>query len=247
MTMLRATTLSLFLSAAAAARAAPAPEGNAIVDYVMGLVNDVISAGLAAGTDAADLVMGTPRFAVDVLMFLVNFVRWLPGLAVSIFNGDAATLDDLAAFASSAACTVFATYAALAAFNLFISTSVQVKDYFKGYMKIPTAVGGKKLPPPVVSIVQILQNQIDTYVVNVEKTFKIDKWFVPLGGQSGKATASAVASSMAAATSACMLLSVAPSVLALMRGGANKAAAEAIAYTVGTALGIQYLNKLAGN
>ena len=38
-----------------------------------------------------------------------------------------------------------------------------------------------------------------------------------------------------------MLLSTTPDVLALARGGADKAAAEALAWTVGTALGLKYV------
>ena len=41
--------------------------------------------------------------------------------------------------------------------------------------------------------------------------------------------------------SLCMMLSCAPAVLALMQNGPSKGDAEAVAYTMGTALGIQYL------
>lgn len=236
-------SLSLFtllVSTASAAKAAAPEPGNAVVDAVMGMVNDLVGAGLGLATDAADLVAGTPRFLVNVALFAANFVRGLPDLLTNVFNGDAATLDSLADFATSTATIVFATYAALAALNLLVKVTVDVKDSLKGYMTIPTAPFGIALPKPVKDVIAFLQKQI-----NQVRDYKAPSWICPLGGQGGKSvTVSNVANSMSAATSACMILSCAPSVLALMRGGANKASAEAIAYTVGTALGLQYLNKL---
>ena len=41
-----------------------------------------------------------------------------------------------------------------------------------------------------------------------------------------------------------MILACAPAVHELMKGGANKAKAEALAWTLGTALGVQYLVKI---
>ena len=43
------------------------------------------------------------------------------------------------------------------------------------------------------------------------------------------------------ATAACLFLAATPDLLALARGGADKAAAEAIAWTLGTALGLKYV------
>ena len=54
-------------------------------------------------------------------------------------------------------------------------------------------------------------------------------------------TLSGTIATITAATSACLLLSTTPDVLALARGGADKAAAEALAWTVGTALGLKYV------
>jgi len=64
---------------------------------------------------------------------------------------------------------------------------------------------------------------------------------MPLSGEKGSPTVGSMASTTAAAISLSMLLGSVPTVLALMRGGANKADAEALAWTVGTALGVQYL------
>ena len=46
---------------------------------------------------------------------------------------------------------------------------------------------------------------------------------------------------MASATAACLFLASTPDLLALARGGADKASAEAIAWTLGTALGLKYV------
>ena len=63
---------------------------------------------------------------------------------------------------------------------------------------------------------------------------------LPFEGSHGS-TLSGTIATITAATSACLLLSTTPDVLALARGGANKAAAEALAWTVGTALGLKYV------
>ena len=46
---------------------------------------------------------------------------------------------------------------------------------------------------------------------------------------------------MASATAACLFLAATPDLLALARGGADKGSAEAIAWTLGTALGLKYV------
>ena len=63
---------------------------------------------------------------------------------------------------------------------------------------------------------------------------------LPFEGSHGS-TLSGTIATITAATSACLLLSTTPDVLALARGGADKAAAEALAWTVGTALGLKYV------
>lgn len=237
---MRTTFLATIFAVASAAKAAPEPEGNAIVDYALGLFNDVVGAGMAAGEDLLGIVMGAPRFAVNTLVWAVDFVRDLPELAENVFKGDAATLDDLASFASTTAGIIFVTYASLAALNLLVQAAGSVRDYAAPYLVINKFKPfGQALPPPVTKVLtQIQKNVIDPVL-----DYNLKGWICPVGKQTGTPNMSNVASSVSAAMSTCVILSCAPSVLALIRGGANKGAAEALAYTLGTALGLQYLVK----
>ena len=63
---------------------------------------------------------------------------------------------------------------------------------------------------------------------------------IPLEGGHGSTLGGTIAT-MASATAACLFLASTPDLLALARGGADKAAAEAIAWTLGTALGLKYV------
>ena len=63
---------------------------------------------------------------------------------------------------------------------------------------------------------------------------------IPLEGGHGSTLGGTIAT-MASATAACLFLAATPDLLALARGGADKAAAEAIAWTLGTALGLKYV------
>ena len=216
------------------------PEGNAIVDHVMGLVNDMMGATLAAAKDAGGLVLGAPRFGVDVYVYVVGLARSMPALFVNIYNGDGKTLDDLTAFCVYAAGVIFTVYASAIALNLALSTFASVKDYFAGYMIIPTMVMGQKLPGPIMTVRDLIQRECLDRI----RAFKVKAWIVPLEGQSGAPSLKGATNSMATVISACMILSCAPAVHSLMKGGADKGAAEALAYTLGTALGVQYLVKL---
>lgn len=105
---------------------------------------------------------------------------------------------------------------------------------------IPTSVFGQKLPEPIAKVASIIQKE----VLDKIRTFRVKGWIVPLDGQrSAPACCRSLTVSCSAAVTVCMILSTTPAVLALMRGGANKGAAEAIAWTLGTALGLQYLVK----
>ena len=66
---------------------------------------------------------------------------------------------------------------------------------------------------------------------------------VPLEGQSGKPSLAQALPVLASATSICVLLGAAPAIHALIKKGSDKAAAEALAYTLGMAVGLQYLVK----
>ena len=63
---------------------------------------------------------------------------------------------------------------------------------------------------------------------------------IPLEGGHGSTLGGTIAT-MASATAACLFLASTPDLLALARGGADKSAAEAIAWTLGTALGLKYV------
>jgi len=237
---MRAYLLLALSSVVNAAKAAPEPEGNAIVDYVLGLFNDIVGAAMAAGQDVAGIVMGAPRFAVNVLVWAVDFVRDLPELAENVFKGDAATLDDLASFASTTAGIVFVTYASLAALNLLVQLADSVRKAASPYLQINKIQPfGQKIPKPVANVLDEIQKR----AINPVLDFNLKNWICPLGKQTGTPNLSNTAQSVSAALSTCVILSCAPSVLALIRGGANKGAAEALAYTLGTALGLQYLVK----
>ena len=80
---------------------------------------------------------------------------------------------------------------------------------------------------------------IQKYILDPVKNWK-HRTILPFEGSHGS-TLSGTIATITAATSACLLLSTTPDVLALARGGANKAAAEALAWTVGTALGLKYV------
>jgi len=222
------------------AAAATAPEGNAIVDYVMGLVNDLISAFMGTAKDGADLLMGVPRFYVDVTIYLLDMLRGLPDRVVNIYNGDAAEQKKMNDFCVYAAGVIFSVYASITALNLVLSTFAAVKDYFSKYLVIPVKVLGSPLPDPIMKVRNMIQKQCLDRIIN----FTVAAWIIPLEGHTGKPSIKAAASQMATVTSACMILSSVPAAHGLMSGGADKAAAEALAWTLGTALGVQYLVKL---
>lgn len=219
-----------------------APPKNEIVDHVMGMVNDVLSASLAAGKDIVGLTMAAPRFGVDAFVYLVDVARGMPSRVVNVYNGDSAELDKMTDFCVYASSVIFTVYASVTALNLVLSLATRVIDYASacGIMTIPSKVLGQALPPPVMKVRNLVQREVLDRIRN----FKVNAWIIPLEGQSGAPTLKGATSSLATAVSACMILSCAPAVHSLMKGGADKAAAEALAYTVGTALGLQYLVKL---
>jgi len=220
--------LSSFGMASAAAAAAANP---------LEPVTDVIDAALGAVQDVSGYVLGSPRTAADIIIWVIEFGRGIPGLAKAVFQGDTATQDKLCNFAVFAAASVFVVYASLAALNLFLLVACSVKNGVAKYLVLPN-----NLPAPLSTLRDLVQKQLLDRIIG----WKVNSTFIRLDGQGKSPSLASVASSMSAAISACMLLSCAPAVLSLMRGGANKGEAEAIAWTVGTALGIQYLvNKVA--
>jgi len=225
----------------AAKKAEPEPPKVVLADYVMDMANDIMGACMAVAKDGAGLVMGAPRFGVDIFLWGTAHLRSVPGVVVNVYNGDEATLDGFTSFCVYAAGVIFSVYASVTALNLVLSLFATVKDYFSGYLVLPNKVAGQKLPEPLAVVRGIVQTQILDRV----RSFKVDKWIIPLEGSgSGAPTLKGATASLATAVSACMILSSAPAVHGLMKGGADKSAAEALAYTLGTALGVQYLVKI---
>jgi len=217
----------------------------------------------------AGLTLAPPRFSVDVYMWAVAHVRSAPTLAVKVYNGDDSTMNDFTSFAVYAAGVIFCVYVGVVALNLVLVLFTAVKDYFQGYLVLPTKIPiiNQKLP----ELLMALRDDLQVEVFDRVRTFKCDKWIIPLEGQTGKPSLKGAVASLAMAMSACMMLSCAarasirlppppslhsprpvkplrrcaPAIHALVKSGADKAGAEAIAYTVGTALGLQYLAKQA--
>lgn len=235
-------SLALVCGVNAAKKAEAEPQGNPLIDHAMGLASDLIASSVLAAKDASALLMAAPRFGVDAFVYLVDVGRSLPAKVVNVYNGDAAELDKMNDFCVYAASTIFCVYASVTALNLVLSLATKVIDYASscGLMTIPVKVLGQALPPPVLKVRNFLQGEIFDRIRN----FKVNAWIIPLEGQSGAPTLKGATSALATAISACMILSCAPAVHGLMKGGADKAAAEALAYTMGTALGLQYLVKL---
>ena len=130
-------------------------------------------------------------------------------------------------------------YGTVAALNFLLLTLCSVKNYFTKYMVIADwSLPGLKLkmPAPVANLLDPVQKNVLDPIRQWEVSF-----VVPLDGEKGKPSVGKLASTTAGAISLCMLLACVPTVLSLMRGGANKSDAEALAWTVGTALGVQYL------
>ncbi len=96
--------LSSFGMASAAAAAAANP---------LEPVTDVIDAALGAVQDVSGYVLGSPRTAADIIIWVIEFGRGIPGLAKAVFQGDTATQDKLCNFAVFAAASVFVVYASL--------------------------------------------------------------------------------------------------------------------------------------
>lgn len=227
-----------FVVQAAAKKAVEAPPpSNPVVDYVMGIVTPTSDAAIGLASDFVGLVLAAPNFGVDVFVYCVGLARQAPDVVKNVYNGDDATLDKMTSFCTWAAGLIFVVTASLTALNLALATAVGVKDYFKGYLVLPTEILGNKLPGPILDVRNVIQKQVLDRIRN----FSVGKWIVPLEGQSGAPSLAGATPVLASAVSACMILSCAPALHSLMKNGADKAAAEALAYTVGTALGIQYV------
>lgn len=238
---LRSLALCLGMSLVEAARKAePEPSGNPIVEHVQALLQDTVQATLGAGEDVLGYALASPRFLVDFYVWAVAHARSIPGLVKNVYSGDAETTEQMLGFCTEAATTMFAVTASLTALNLLLALFANVKNSVKDRMVLPKAVLGQPLPPGVIDV----RNFVQTQILERVRSFEVKSWIVPLEGQSGAPSLKGATPVLASAVSACMLLSCAPAVHALMKGGANKNDAEALAWTAGTALGIQYLVKI---
>lgn len=219
---------------------APAP--NPVVAYVMGIVMPTWDASLALAQDGAKLCLDVPNIAVDVYVWATQQARKMPDLALKVADSDGDTLGNLSSFAAKMAGTIFCVYAGLTAFNLALGLFVSVKDYFNGYLVLPTSlpvIG--KLPGPLRDVRDLIQ----THFLDRIRRFSPAGWVIPLEGQSGSPSLKQALPVLAQVTSTCVVLSCAPAIHALIKGGANKAAAEALMYTMGMAVGLSWLVKKA--
>ena len=144
---------------------------------------------------------------------------------------------------------VFVVYVVLTAINLFLSTLESVRDYLAkcGLLTLPRVPAkvplvGVAIPEGVVAALNTPILLAQKYLVDPVKHWQ-HRTIIPLEGGHGSTLGGTIAT-MASATAACLFLSATPDLLALARGGADKAAAEAIAWTLGTALGLATLSLL---
>ena len=190
----------------------------------------------------------------------------LPAMARDVITGDAATLDTLADLAvtigSIVACgvttssrrsatpmpstQVFVVYVVLTAINLFLSTLESVRDYLAkcGLLTLPRVPAkvplvGVAIPEGVVAALNTPILLAQKYLVDPVKHYQ-HRTIIPLEGGHGSTLGGTIAT-MASATAACLFLATTPDLLALARNGADKSAAEALAWTLGTALGLKYV------
>ena len=137
---------------------------------------------------------------------------------------------------------IFALYAGLTALNLALVAGCSVKDYFSSYMVLPTTlpvIG--KLPQPLMDV----RNLIQAEALDRIRRFSVPSWIIPLEGQSGKPSLAGALPVLASVTSTCVVLGCAPAIHSVIKNGADKAASEALVYTLGMAVGLSYLVKRA--
>lgn len=136
---------------------------------------------------------------------------------------------------------VFVVYVALCALNLFLATAESIRDYHKGFLTLPKAdsVLGVKIPKELAEALNAVRGPVQSFLLDPVKKWK-HKTIVPLEGGDGSSLGGTIAT-VTSASAACLLLSAAPAILDLVRGGANKADAEALAWTLGTALGLKWV------
>ena len=91
------------------------------------------------------------------------------------------------------------------------------------------------------------RNWVQAQVLDRIKGMGLHGWIIPLEGQTGKPSLSAGLVVLANATAVCVLLGCAPALHAIIQKGADKKAAEDLAYTLGMAIGLLYLVRKVSN
>ena len=239
---------ALLVLALALAVANGKKRGEPVAEQAKSFVSDLIDKAIMPAFDATyellmdcvSYLLSLPVAVADVYVWAIKTARACPSLAMNVINGDAATLNSFSSFASSTASIIFCTYVALTALNLMISLFVDVKDYFADSLTLPTSLPGvKKLPGPVMDVRNFIQKQCLDRI----KSFTIKGWIIPLEGQSGHPSLAQALPVLASATSVAVLLGCAPGIQTIVEKGADKNAAESLAYTLGMAMGLHYLAK----
>jgi len=227
--------LASVVAVALAGKAAPEPEpANPLEDLLITPAKDVAGAVVDLAKDAAGLAMGLPRFAADVAVYLVSLLRQLPGFAKSLYTADTSAFDAVTSFTVTTASTIFVLYVGLVALNLLLATLCTVKDANKKYLDLPKKIAGKPVKNPVFDAIQ-------DYILDPISDWKNPVFLEEIAGKPDLASAG---KTIAGAMSGCMILGCTGDALALMTGGANKGNAEALAWTLATALGVKYaINK----
>ena len=250
---MKLTLLILSLSLVAAQWGAPAKSaggvdfGNLLDSMVINPATDVWGASVALAQDFMGYVVATPQGVADFFVYLIGLVRALPTFSRNLFDGQQCAIDSATSFAAGTAASVFALYAGVAALNLLLATTCAAKDHFKQYMHIPNSITVPfvnlkfDIPAPIVKLFDLVDEHLLAHV----RDFSHESFLIPLQGLDTNNLASC-ASGIAAAASACMLLACAPGVVHLIQNGANKGEAEALLYTAGAALAIQWGVKKAG-
>ncbi len=207
---------------------------------------DAYEATVGLGSDFVKYTMATPQAVADFYVYMVGLLRATPDFAKNIYEGDAASMDKVATFCVGTAASIFVVYAGIAALNLLLAVVCASKDYVAPYMHLPTGSVTTPIinvsipiPGPIGDLIGLVQTHLLDKIIDWE----VKAWVLPLEGHHGTPTLKGTASSVAAAISATMILACTPAVLSLIKGGANRGDAEAIAYTLGTALGLQWAVK----
>jgi hypothetical protein len=226
---------------ASASKSASPDFGNLLDSMVINPATDVWGASVGLANDFLGYVLATPQGVADFFVYCVGHVRALPTFGRQLFDGQQCAIDSATSFAAGTAASVFALYAAVAALNLLLSTLCTAKNAFVEYMHIPTRITvpivniNIDVPAPIVKLFDVIDEQLLARV----RDWNHDSFWIPLQGHNDNSLANMV-SATAAAASACMLLSCAPGVVHLIQNGANKGEAEALLYTAGAALAIQW-------